>query len=76
MCRAGIFAQGENVRIENHGLVVTHGDLSETGEFFSEGIFALGDGFHIANFGRVRVEGESSSGLVGVGDNGVVVNYG
>ena len=55
---------------------MTHGDLSETGEFFSEGIFALGDGFHIANFGRVRVEGESSSGLVGVGDNGVVVNYG
>ena len=72
---AGIFVQGENARIENFGSVVTHGDFFGDFEFFSEGIFALGDRFYIANHGNVRVEGESSSTLVGVGADGLVVNF-
>jgi hypothetical protein len=45
-------------------------------EFFSEGIFANGDRFHIANHGSVQVEGESSSALIGVGADGLIVNFG
>ena len=44
-------------------------------EFFSEGIFAFGDRFYIANHGSVHVEGESSSTIVGVGADGVVINF-
>jgi hypothetical protein len=79
---AGIFAQGEHAHIENFGSVVTHGGVFdpdpsvEGDEIFSEGIFANGDGFHIANYGRVHVEGESSTALLGVGADGLVINYG
>jgi hypothetical protein len=73
---AGIFAHGDNAHIENYGTIITHGGVFGDDEFFSEGIFVLGDRFNIANYGNIRVEGESSSGLIGEGDDGVVVNYG
>jgi hypothetical protein len=79
---AGILVEGENAHIVNHGSVTTHGGFLDPDpavdgdEFFSEGIFANGAGFHIANYGRVHVEGEISSGLVGVGADGIIVNYG
>src|SRR5262245_46937377 len=73
---AGIFVQGENAHIENYGSVVTHGTSTGDFEFFSEGIFAEGDRFYIANYGSVHVEGDFSSGLVGVGADGVIINYG
>ena len=58
---------GDDARIENYGSVVTRGGHFEF-NFFSEGILAIGDRFHIAKYGTVRVEGEFSSGVVGVGD--------
>ena len=79
---AGIFVNGANARIDNYGTVVTHGGFFDPDpdvdgdEFFSEGIFANGDGFKISNFGTVRAEGKSASALVGVGANGVAINYG
>jgi hypothetical protein len=73
---AGILVLGEDARIENYGSVVTHGGFTPDGLFFSEGILAIGDRFHIANYGTVRVEGEFSSGMVGVGVDGIVINYG
>jgi hypothetical protein len=36
----------------------------------------IGDQFHIANYGDVRVDGDFSSGLVGVGTDGDIVNCG
>jgi hypothetical protein len=81
---AGIFVQGENARIENHGSVVTTGGIFDPtpeapfsgDEFFSEGIFAFGGQFYIANHGSVQVSGETSSALVGDGDDGLIINYG
>ncbi len=79
---AGIYVEGANAHIDNFGSIVTHGDFYDPdpnvdgNEFFSEGIFANGDGFHIANYGSVRVEGDISSGLVGAGSDGVIINYG
>src|SRR4029077_216735 len=78
----GIFVQGDDAHIANYGSVVTHGDFYDPDpsvdgdEFFSEGIFAEGDRFYIANHGSVHVDGESSSGLVGVGAEGLGDNYG
>ncbi len=71
----GILVVGDDPRIENYGSVTTRGGHFNF-EFFSEGILAVGDRFRIANYGTVRVEGEFSSGVVGVGADGVVVNYG
>ena len=71
----GILVLGDDARIENYGSVTTRGGHLDF-EFFSEGILAIGDRFHIANYGIVRVEGEFSSGIVGVGNDGLVVNYG
>jgi hypothetical protein len=71
----GVLMLGEDARIENYGSVTTRGGHFEF-NFFSEGILAVGDRFRIANYGTVRVEGEFSSGVVGVGADGVVVNYG
>ena len=73
---AGIFVQGDNARIENYGSVHTTGGFFGDFEFFSEGIFAFGNGFYIANHGSVLVEGEVATGLVGVGADGIVINYG
>jgi hypothetical protein len=73
---AGIYVQGENARIINHGSVHTTGTFFGDFEFFSEGIFAEGDGFYIANHGSVEVEGLASSALVGVGNDGTIVNFG
>ena len=72
---AGIVVLGENARIENFGSVHTTGAFFGDFEAFSEGIFVLGDGFYVANHGSVRVEGESSSALVGLGEDGVVINF-
>lgn len=71
----GVMVLGDDARIENYGSVTTRGGHFNF-EFFSEGILAIGDRFHIANYGTVRVEGEFSSGVVGVGSDGLVVNYG
>jgi hypothetical protein len=71
----GILVLGDDARIENYGSVTTRGGHLDF-EVFSEGILAIGDRFHIANYGTVRVEGELSSGIVGVGNDGLVVNYG
>lgn len=71
----GILVLGDDARIENFGSVVTHGGHLNF-RFFSEGILAMGDRFRIANHGTVRVEGENSSGIVGVGDDGLVINHG
>src|SRR5262245_19454926 len=79
---AGIYAIGSNVHIDNFGKVITHGGFFdpdpnvEGDELFSEGILAIGDRFHLANYGSVHVEGFGSSGLAGVGADGVVINYG
>src|SRR5262249_46099161 len=79
---AGIYAEGSDAHIDNFGTVVTHSGFFDPDpnvdgdEFFSEGIFADGDRFHIANYGSVSVEGESSSALIGIGADGVIVNYG
>ena len=37
---------------------------------------AFGDGFYIANHGSVRVDGESSSTMVGLGADGLMINFG
>lgn len=71
----GIFVLGEDARIENYGSVATLGGHLNFGAF-SEGILAIGDRFHIANYGTVRVEGEFSSAITGVGNDGLVINYG
>src|SRR5262245_7215241 len=73
---AGIYVEGANAHIDNFGSIVTHGAFFGDFDFFSEGIFADGDGFRVNNYGRVRVEGEQSSGLVGIGAHGVIVNAG
>ncbi len=79
---AGILVRGDDARIVNFGRVETHGGLLdpdpgvEGDEVFAEGITTEGDRFNIANFGRVHVDGDGSSGLSGVGANGVVVNFG
>src|SRR5262249_53554539 len=79
---AGIFANGNDAHVENDGTVVTHGGFYDPNpkvngdEFYSEGIFAQGDRYQITNYGFVRVEGESSSSLIGIGANGVVINAG
>jgi hypothetical protein len=70
---AGIYVQGENAHIENHGSVITTGDFF--GDFSAEGIFAEGDRFYIANHGSVHVEGVTSSALIGVGADGLVINF-
>jgi hypothetical protein len=54
--------------------VHTTGNFFGDFEFFSEGIFVFGDGFYIANHGSIRVEGESSSTMVGVGAKGPSIN--
>jgi hypothetical protein len=79
---AGVFVLGDDARVENYGSVVTHGDFFDPDpavdgdESFSEGMTVIGDRFHVANHGSVLVEGESSSGLAGVGADGIVINYG
>lgn len=79
---AGVIVRGDNARIVNFGSVATLGGIRDPDpdvdgdEAFAEGIVAEGDGFRVVNFGRVHVEGEASSCLVGIGANGVVVNYG
>ena len=72
----GVLVFGEDARIENYGSVVTRGGFSAPDDAFSEGILVIGDRFHIANYGSIRVEGEFASAIVGVGANGVAVNYG
>jgi hypothetical protein len=73
---AGIYVSGENARIENFGSVTTTGTFTDDQLFFAEGIFAEGNGFYIANYGSVQIEGESSSALVGAGEDGLTINYG
>jgi hypothetical protein len=80
---AGIFASGSSAQIENDGTVSTQGGFYDPNpkvdgdETYSEGIFANGDRFQITNYGVVRVgHGEFSSCLIGIGTDGVVVNYG
>src|SRR5262245_4802935 len=80
---AGIFVQGNDAHIENDGLVRTTGDFFDPtprkfnsgDETFSEGIIAEGDRFYIANHGSVQVSGLFASALVGVGNDGVVINF-
>jgi hypothetical protein len=74
---------GSSAHIENDGTVSTHGGLYDPNpkvdgdESYSEGIFANGDRFQITNYGDVRVgNGEFSSCLIGIGADGIVVNYG
>jgi hypothetical protein len=73
---SGILVIGDDARIENFGSVVTRGGFSAPDDAFSEGLLAFGDRFLIANYGSIRVEGEFASAMVGVGANGVAVNYG
>ena len=79
---AGVFVAGDDARIENYGSVVTRGGVfdpdpaTEEDDLFSEGLTVVGDRFHVANYGSVRVEGELSSGLSGVGVDGVLTNSG
>ena len=74
---AGIYVEGADARIVNYGSVITHGDWLDEGDgFFSEGLFANGDRFYIANHGTIRVEGESSSAMVGAGEDGLAINFG
>jgi hypothetical protein len=79
---AGIIVRGDNARIVNFGLVATLGGIRDPDpdvdgdEAFAEGIVAEGDGFRVVNFGSVHVEGEAASCLVGIGADGVVVNFG
>jgi hypothetical protein len=62
-----IFVEGDNARVENFGPVVTHADDS---------IEVHGDNFIIANHGNIRTDGDFASALVGIGSNGVIINYG
>src|SRR5262245_58856555 len=71
----GIIVFGNDARIENHGSVTTLGGFTED-FIFSDALSAYGDRFHIANFGDVRVEGDGSSALVGLGNDGSLVNTG
>src|SRR5262245_41828761 len=64
---AGMFAKGQDIRVENHGSVTTTGDPTPDELFFSEGIFVNGSRYYIANYGNVLVTGVSSTGLVGEG---------
>jgi hypothetical protein len=73
---AGIYVSGDNAHIENFGSVTTTGTFTDDELFFAEGIFAEGNGFYIANYGSVQIEGESSSALVGVGEDGLAINHG
>ena len=72
----GIFVEGEDARIVNYGSVHTTGDYFGDFEAFSEGIFVLGDRFYISNHGTVQVDGESSSAMIGIGADGLMINFG
>jgi hypothetical protein len=76
---AGIFVQGDNAHIENYGSITTNGSFFDPGvgeAFFSDAMTVFGDRFYIANFGSVQVAGDFSSGMSGIGNDGIVVNYG
>ena len=72
----GVIVLGDDARIDNHGSVTTLGGFTEDEFFFSDALSAYGDRFRISNFGTIRIEGEGSSALVGVGNDSSLVNTG